>query len=77
MNLTKTKKPRYVLSGLILQEPRGISATRHGAAISLYRNILLYLLWHGYKNSRYVTVNGGNICTAFMIFDTAKIHKKV
>ena len=42
MNLTKTKKPRYVLSGLILQEPRGISATRHGAAISLYRNILLY-----------------------------------
>lgn len=57
--------PCYVLSRLIhAKNLRGISATRHGTAISLYRNILLYLLWYGYKNSRYVTVNGGNICTA-------------
>lgn len=43
MTLTKTKKPRYVLSGLILQEPRGISATRHGAArLSLYIEISYY-----------------------------------
>jgi len=47
--------------------------TRHGYSFII--EISYYLLWHGYKNSRYVTVNGGINLYRIYDFDIAKIPK--